>query len=132
MKSIMSAISIALLGIAIPLANAGEIRPVSGADLSDALVASDPVVLQVHAKWCPVCAKQAQTIETLMDDAEYEDITVLVVDFDNAKPTLKSLNVSRQSTLILFENGEEIDRIIGVSNEAGIREFLKSAVSSKS
>ena len=124
--SFLAALAVAGVCLA-PNTFAGEIRTATAAELRQVVTRSAPVLVHAHADWCPICARQATTLGTLMARPEYESLTVLVVDFDKNKSELRELNVSRQSTLILYSNGQESDRLIGVTDPEKIAAFLDSA-----
>ena len=83
------------------------------------------VVLDFHANWCPTCKAQAKSFENLADDQEVGSIKVFKVDFDNSDELKKIHGVDKQSTLVLIESGMEVDRSMGVSEEAQLKTFLK-------
>ena len=64
--------------------------------------AGKPILVAVHASWCPTCAKQRPIIESLAAAPENKDLVILVVDFDAQKDIVKSFDVRMQSTLIAF------------------------------
>jgi thioredoxin 1 len=84
-----------------------------------------PILVVVHAPWCPTCRAQAPIINELLSENEFKEITALRVDFDNQKDILKTLNVSKQSTLILFKGGKEVARSIGDTSLWSIEKLLK-------
>jgi len=80
----------------------------------DALrAAGNPVVVHVHAPWCPVCRKQAEVISSLESDAQFKNVTVLRVDFDTEKDVQKALDVKARSTIIGFKGNAEVGRSTG-------------------
>lgn len=90
--------------------------------------AGKPMVVHVFATWCPVCKAQKPVIESLSTQASYKDVTILNVDFDVDKASLKRFNVSSQSTLIAFKGGKEAGRTVGDASPAGIEGLFKKAI----
>ncbi len=86
-----------------------------------------PVVLEVHADWCPTCKAQKPIIDALSQQPAYKDVTVLSVDFDKDKTVLKRFKVGMQSTLIAFKGGKETGRTVGDTTPAGIEGLFKKA-----
>lgn len=86
-----------------------------------AQAANKPIVVAVHASWCPACTKQKPIMDSLAKTAEYKDVVILVVDFDTQKDVLKALNVQKQSTLIALRGKVEKDRAVGITAEADIK-----------
>ena len=83
------------------------------------------ILVVVHAPWCPTCRAQAPIINELLSENEFKEINALRVDFDSQKDILKKLNVSKQSTLILFKDGKEVARSTGDTSLWNIEKLLK-------
>lgn len=83
------------------------------------------ILIVVHAPWCPTCRAQAPIINELLNENEFKEITALRVDFDGQKDILIKLNVSKQSTLILFKGGKEVARSTGDTSLWNIEKLLK-------
>ena len=87
-----------------------------------------PVVLHIHADWCPVCRAQDGVLGELMPLAEFKDLPVLRVDFDTEKSVLRKYKVRNQSTFIVFKNGKEVTRSTGETDKSLIAELLRKAL----
>ena len=92
------------------------------------LSAGKPVLVVAHAPWCPTCRAQQSALKEIYADDTYKNITYFVVDYDNQKDVLKKLNITRQSTLIVFKDGKEVDRNIGATSTSAIESLLKKAL----
>jgi thioredoxin 1 len=68
--------------------------------------ANRPVLIDVHASWCPTCKRQSAILDRYVADNPKLDLTILRVDFDDQKKWVKHFKAPRQSTLVLFI-GEE-------------------------
>jgi thioredoxin-like negative regulator of GroEL len=92
----------------------------------DKLQAQDaPILISVHAEWCPTCRAQAPVISKLLKKADYQHINALRVDFDQQAAVVKAFNANTQSTLIVFKGKKEQGRSVGDTSEAGIESLLK-------
>lgn len=60
------------------------------------------VLVDVHASWCPTCAKQQQVLDDYEAARPAVKLHRLLVDFDSAKPWVIHFKAPRQSTLILY------------------------------
>jgi thioredoxin 1 len=87
-----------------------------------------PIIIEVSATWCPVCKAQAPILASLKSRPEYRDIAFFEIDFDTQKDALKSLKVSKQSTLIAFKGKTEVTRTTGDTSASGIEKLFKSAI----
>jgi len=124
MKRCMTAAMLALSAFA-GIASAGEIKPFSQAEFDRLTQAGQPVVVDVSATWCPTCKAQKSILEKLMKQPAYKDVTLLTVDFDIEKSTVRALKVSMQSTLVGFKGAQEVARSVGGTTEAGIEGLIQ-------
>ena len=80
-----------------------------------ALAAGEPMIVHVHADWCPTCARQAPILEKLSQEPAYKSTHLVRVDFDNDEEFTARYHVTQQSTIILFRSGKESGRFGGVT-----------------
>ena len=117
-------IALCIISIFASFAQAGEVKPYDQA-VFDALAGEGkPVVLAVHADWCPTCRAQKPIQESLMKQPKYQDVTLMVIDFDKQSDLLKKYKVSMQSTMIGFKGGKEVGRSVGDTNEKSIEALI--------
>ena len=100
----------------------------AAAAFAAAQAAGKPILVAVHADWCPVCTKQKPILSKLGADPAMKDLMVFVVDFDTQKDVTQRFGVQKQSTLIVFRGNGERDRSVGVSDEAALKALLAKAV----
>ena len=121
--TILIAAVLAVVLFAVP-AWAATQAPYDQQAVSAAQNAGKPILIAVHASWCPTCAKQDPVIKQLSAQPEFKDLMIFVVDFDSQKEVLKALNVQKQSTLIALNGKTEKDRAIGITDPDAIKAFL--------
>lgn len=126
MNFIKTATVLALSALA-SIAMAGDIKPFSQAAFDKLAQEGKPVVLDISATWCPTCKEQKPIVESLMKQPAYKDVTLMNIDFDSSKPTLKKFKVAMQSTLIAFKGGKETARSVGDTSPEGIEALIKKA-----
>lgn len=90
--------------------------------------AGAPILVSIHADWCPVCRAQAPIVSRLLMSDKYQAINALRVDFDKQKDAVHAFKASTQSTLIVFKAGKEVGRSVGDTSEAGIAALLAKAL----
>ena len=115
-------------GAWVTLATAGDIKPFNQAEFDKLTHEGKAVVLDVSAPWCPTCRAQKPIIDGLMKQPAYKNVTLMAIDFDSAKPTLKTLKVTSQSTLIAFKGDKEVARSVGDTTPDGIEGLIKKTV----
>jgi thioredoxin 1 len=90
-------------------------KPVAVTDDSfntDVIQADRPVLVDFWATWCGPCLMIAPILEEIAD--EYTDqVTVAKVDVDANPQTPAQFGVMGIPTLILFKDGEAVERITG-------------------
>jgi thiol-disulfide isomerase/thioredoxin len=110
------------------IAMAGDIKSYTQTEFDKLAQEGKPVVVDVSATWCPTCKAQKPIIDGLMKQPAYKDVTLLTVDFDAEKPTLKRFKVSMQSTLVAFKGGKEVGRSTGDTTPEGLEGLVKKTV----
>ena len=99
---------------------AAPILPFSTAALASALRAGKPILVDVHADWCPTCRRQAPTIAEIARDPAYAKLVILKLDFDKQVAEREALGARKQSTLILFKGRREVGRATGIVDRGQI------------
>ena len=102
--------------------------PYSQSAFDAAQKANDPILVWVHASWCPTCAKQGPILDKIEAEPAYKNLKVFKVDFDSQKDVVRKLGVQMQSTLIAYRGDKEMQRSTGQTSEAAIREVVGQAV----
>lgn len=116
-----------LAAVAAP-AFAGPIQPYSVAALKAAQSAGKPVLVDVHADWCPTCRRQAPTVSELSRDPAFAKLVILKLDFDKQVAERLALGVRKQSTLIVYRGGRETGRATGIVDRDQIRALAAAAL----
>lgn len=86
-----------------------------------------PILVDIAASWCPVCAKQRPIINKLMTNPAFHDLMIYKVDFDTQKDVVRSFGARMQSTLIVFHGSAEKGRSVGDTNPDSIKALLQKA-----
>jgi thiol-disulfide isomerase/thioredoxin len=119
---------LALAAAAPALALAAGFEPYSKAAFEAALKESKPVLVHVHADWCPVCKKQEIVLGELSGTPDFKQFRAFVVDFDKETEFKKAHNIGSQSIILVFRNGKEVARSGGVTDKENIRTFALAAL----
>jgi thiol-disulfide isomerase/thioredoxin len=109
----------AALFLAIPAASAME--PYSKAAFDRMIASGEPVLVHVHASWCPVCKAQEPTLSSLATDPATKAARQVRVDFDKDKDFLAAHKVGSQSVILVFKGGRETGRIAGQSRMDAVK-----------
>ncbi|MBV8916005.1 MAG: thioredoxin family protein [Acetobacteraceae bacterium] len=111
------------LGIALPAWAATEM-PFTQAAFQAAQKSDEPILVWIHATWCPTCAKQAPILARLEQEPAYQGLKVFKVDFDTQKDVVRAMGVQMQSTLIAFHGSTEQARSTGQTDESALRALV--------
>ena len=78
-------------------------------------------LVDFYADWCGPCQRMGAILE------ECEDINVLKVNTDEHQDLAISFGVMSIPTLILFKDGQEVGKKIGLMSKSEVENFVKSA-----
>lgn len=92
---------------------------------SEALEASKtkPVLVDFFATWCGPCQAQAPIVEQLAEEIS-DTATIGSLDVDQANEIAKQYGVMSIPTIIIFRNGEPVERFVGVQEKDFLKENL--------
>ena len=92
---------------------------------NDTLTQADrPVLVDFWAEWCMPCKVVGPLVEELAEAYEGK-LIVAKVNIDDAQDTAARLGITAIPTLILFKDGEEVERTIGVQPKAQLEELIE-------
>ncbi|MBZ0093693.1 MAG: thioredoxin family protein [Sulfuricellaceae bacterium] len=126
MLKLLKSLLLASLLAAGPALAAGQ--PYDQARFDALQKAGKPILVMVHADWCPTCRAQEPILVDLLKQPEFQGITGLRVDFDSQKSVVRKFRVTYQSTLIVFKSGKETGRSTGDTHRESIAALLKKAL----
>jgi len=81
---------------------------------TEVLKADQPVLVDFWAPWCGPCKLLTPTIEELADDFDGK-VRVGKMNTDENPQTSMNHQISAIPTVILFQNGEPVERFVGVT-----------------
>lgn len=98
------------------------VREVNGADL-DQLISQGKVLADFYSKVCGPCKMLSFVLNDVAKNVE--GIEIVKLDFDENKNTVKKYGVSGYPTLILFNNGQEVERLKGLQQKPIIQRMIE-------
>src|SRR6516225_3599516 len=87
-----------------------------------------PILVGIHASWCPTCKAQDPILGELMAEPKFRNLVYFVVDFDNQKDAVKFFGARTQSTLIAFKGATETGRSVGDTDRSSIAALLNKTL----
>lgn len=105
------------------------IKEVNDDNFEQAILQSNtPVLVDFWAPWCGPCRMLAPTVEAIAE--QYAgDARVAKLNVDDNPSVVQRYRIQGIPTLILFQGGEEKERIIGASSKETISRMIDKALS---
>ena len=82
------------------------------------------ILVDFFADWCGPCKRIAPIIEELADEVK-DFAKIGKMDIDQYPKTPQELGITSIPTLIIFKNGKEVDKIVGMVSKADIKSKLE-------
>ena len=83
-----------------------------------------PILVDFWATWCPPCKMLLPIIEQLANESD-GSYRIGKVNVDDSPELAMRYGVQNIPTMIVFKNGEEVNRAVGVRPKAAILQMLK-------
>jgi thioredoxin 1 len=101
------------------------VKEVTDADFEKEVLQSDkPVLVDFWAVWCGPCRAIAPAVESIAE-AFASRAVVAKLNIDDSPLTPQKYGVRAIPTLILFKGGEEVERIMGLTNKGRLAELIE-------
>ncbi|NGX59252.1 MAG: Thioredoxin [Chlamydiae bacterium] len=86
-------------------------------------IGSGLVLVDFYADWCGPCRMLTPVLEDVAKELDGK-ASIAKIDIDKAQNTASSFQVTSIPTLILFKEGKEIGRLVGLRDKETIKEFI--------
>ena len=84
-------------------------------------------LVDFHADWCGPCRMLSPVLDQIAVEMKGK-AAVGKVDIDAEQKTAAEFQISSVPTLILFKNGKEVNRLVGLRNADAVKNFVNAAV----
>lgn len=82
-----------------------------------------PVLVDFWAVWCGPCQMMAPILHEL--ETKMPDVQIGKVNVDEQMDLARQFRVVSIPTLIIFKNGQEVQRMVGVTSKEELKDALK-------
>jgi len=86
-----------------------------------------PVLVDFWAVWCMPCHMIAPTVEAIAKEYEGK-LKVYKLNIDEAPETASNYGIMSIPTLMIFKNGEVVDKIIGVVPKSELENVIRQHI----
>ena len=90
----------------------------------DVLQSTKPVLVDFWAEWCAPCRMIGPIIEQIASDFA-SSATVVKLNVDDNTSSAQRYGIKGIPTLILFNEGKEVERIVGATSKDSITRVLE-------
>lgn len=92
-------------------------------------VGSNLVLVDVWASWCGPCKMISPIVDEISSDYHDKGLSVGKLDADTNKETITELGVRNIPTILLYKNGEIVDKSTGAVTKQKLVEMIDKQLS---
>ena len=102
-----------------------ELEFVNNENFEEVVNNNSVVLIDFFATWCGPCKMLSPVLEQVNEEIGSE-VKIAKLDIDSSLELAKKFNVMSVPTMILFKDGKEVDRIVGLRQKAQILEAINN------
>jgi len=87
-------------------------------------IAKGLVLVDFYADWCGPCKMLSPIIEEVAGQLSFK-ASFIKVDVDKAQANASKYGVTSIPTLILFKDGKEVERVVGLQDEEALKHLIE-------
>lgn len=79
------------------------------------------------AEWCQPCKIQGPIVSNIADEIE-DKANICKLDVQKNKKIAAKLGIKNIPTIIIFKNGKEVDRLVGLKTKSALKKALQKYI----
>lgn len=95
-------------------------------DNFESTISKGITLVDFYADWCGPCKRIAPVIEELATEMQGK-ATIAKLDVEKAQKTTANFQVMSIPTIIVFKDGKEVKRLVGLTDKRGLLSLISSA-----
>ncbi|MGN0748163.1 MAG: thioredoxin [Christensenellales bacterium] len=102
-------------------------KVIQSEEFNDVIKSEKPTIVDFFATWCGPCKMLSPILEQV-DAGSNGEYNVVKVDVDESYDIAKQFGIMSVPTMIIFKNGEEKEKMIGLRQKNQIEECVKKYI----
>lgn len=90
-------------------------------------IKSGVVLVDFHANWCGPCRTLAPVLDQVAQEMQGKAV-IGKIDIDSEQKTAAQFQITSVPTMVLFKDGKEVGRLVGLRTADAVKEFINSAM----
>lgn len=96
-------------------------------DNFESTIKNGVTLVDFYADWCGPCRRIAPIVEELASEMGNQ-VTIAKLDVEQAQRTTAAQQVMSIPTVVLYKNGQEVTRIVGLTGKDSLKKIITSAL----
>ena len=99
------------------------VKEITEREFSNVIKSNKKVLVDCYAPWCGPCKMISPIVDMLSE--EIKDVSFYKINVDNAQEMAVNYGIMSIPTLLIFENGEMKNRVVGFRSKSELEDLLK-------
>lgn len=100
----------------------GLIKKLNSSDFKST-IAQGLTLVDFFAEWCAPCRMLVPILEEIAEHM-HGKVRLYKIDIDQSQDIISEFHVTSVPTLVLFKNGKEVNRSVGLKDADALKEFI--------
>lgn len=102
-----------------------ELKHVNLENFEEEVNSGKVTLVDFFATWCGPCKMLGPVLEQVADEVK-DTANIVKLDIDESMDLAKQFGVMSVPTMVIFKDGKEVDRIVGLRQKSQIIDALKN------